>query len=167
MTLEWLGEYRDIIEQLIRFSNLYSTILHKKQYLGTDVLVSYAQIQVLEYLLENESLMQNMSTVAYRLGITNSTFSKLANSLVELGMLQKYFVSGNRKDIIIKATEYGREQYVKYSKFQYEIWLKKIAQAGEFIPKEYLPCVAELLRAAASGAKLNEPAQIKLIPVKK
>ncbi|MEZ4628456.1 MAG: hypothetical protein R2912_10385 [Eubacteriales bacterium] len=135
MKLEWMGEYRDIIEKLIRFSNGYSSVLHKKQYLGTDIAISFAQIQVVEYILENESYMQNMSKIAYRLGISYSTFSKLANSLVEMGLLQKFNIRGNRKDIIIQATDYGKDQYIKYSKFMSEIWIKRIAQAGDAIPK--------------------------------
>ncbi|PKM40702.1 MAG: MarR family transcriptional regulator [Firmicutes bacterium HGW-Firmicutes-9] len=165
MKLEWMGEYRDIIEKLIRFSNGYSSVLHKKQYLGTDIAISFAQIQVVEYILENESYMQNMSKIAYRLGISYSTFSKLANSLVEMGLLQKFNISGNRKDIIIQATDYGKDQYIKYSKFMSEIWIKRIAQAGDAIPKEYLPYVAEMLDAASTGPDA-EKSDKKLVPVK-
>lgn len=167
MKLEWLGEYRDIIEKLIRFSNGYSSVLHKKQFLGTDIAISFAQIQVVENILENESYMQNMSKIAYRLGISYSTFSKLANSLVEMGLLQKYNFNGNRKDIIIQATEYGKEQYIKYSIFMSEIWMKRIAQAGDAIPKEYLPLVANMLDAASSNSLEEESRKKKkLIPIK-
>ena len=166
MKLEWLGEYRDIIEKLIRFSNGYSSVLHKKRSWGTDIAVSFAQIQVVEYILENESYMQNMSTIAYRLGISYSTFSKLANSLVEMGLLQKFFISGNRKDIIIQATEYGKDQYLKYAAFMNDFWFRRIAEAGSAIPKEYLPNVALLLDAASTTPN-KKVAHKKLVPVKR
>lgn len=166
MKLEWMGEYRDIIEKLIRFSNGYSSVLHKKQLLGTDIAISFAQMQVVEYILENENYMQNMSTVAYRLGISYSTFSKLANSLVEMGLLQKYNISGNRKDIIIQTTEYGREQYLKYADFMYEFWIRHIMEAGNAIPREYLPNIAQMLDAASRPTSKGS-AQKKLVPVKK
>jgi len=166
MKLEWLGEYRDIIEKLIRFSNGYSSVLHKKQYLGTDIAISFAQIQVVEYILENENYMQNMSTIAYRLGISYSTFSKLANALVEMGLLEKFNISGNRKDIIIQATAYGKEQYLKYAAFMEEFWFKRIAEAGSAIPKEYLKDVANMLDATSTTPH-RKPAQRKLVPVKK
>ena len=166
MKLEWMGEYREIIEKLIRFSNGYSSVLHKKQFLGTDIAISFAQIQVVEYILENESYMQNMSTIAYRLGISYSTFSKLANSLVEMGMLQKFNISGNRKDIIIQATEYGKEQYLKYAAFMDHFWFRHIAEAGSAIPKEYLPTVANMLNAASTS--MSKPSvHKKLVPIKK
>lgn len=164
MKLEWLGEYRDIIEKLIRFSNIYASGLHKKQPLGTDIEISFAQIQVVEYILENENNMQNMSTIAFRLGISYSTFSKLANSLVEMGLLQKFNISGNRKDIIIQATDYGKEQYLKYADFMNAIWLQRIADAGSSIPKEYLPDVAQMLGAASMQPVLS-PTNRKLVPV--
>lgn len=166
MQLEWMGEYRVIIEKLIRFSNGYSGILHKKQFLGTDIAISFAQIQVVEYILENESYMQNMSTIAYRLGISYSTFSKLSNSLVEMGMLQKFNISGNRKDIIIQATAYGKDQYLKYAAFMDEFWFRYIAQAGSPIPKEYLPDVARMLDAASTTLNKSSTHK-KLVPVKK
>ena len=165
MKLEWMGEYRDIIEKLIRFSNGYSSVLHKKQYLGTDIAISFAQIQVVEYILENESYMQNMSKIAYRLGISYSTFSKLANTLVEMGLLQKFNISGNRKDIIIQATDYGKDQYIKYSRFMSEVWIKRISQAGDAIPKEYLPHVVEILDAASTRPDAGSSGK-KLVPVK-
>lgn len=167
MKLEWLGEYRNIIEKLIRFSNLYSGVLHKKQLLGTDIEISFSQIQVVEYILENENLMQNMSTIAYRLGISYSTFSKLASSLVDMGLLQKFNISGNKKDIIIQPTEYGKEQYLKYSRFMQELWIKRIAEAGSAIPKEYLPHVANMLDAASAiSVEEESKKKKKLIPVK-
>jgi DNA-binding MarR family transcriptional regulator len=166
MKLEWLGEYRVIIEKLIRFSNGYSSVLHKKQLFGTDIPISFAQIQVVEYILENENYMQNMSTIAYRLGISYSTFSKLSNSLVEMGLLQKFNISGNRKNIIIQATDYGKDQYLKYAAFMNEFWFRHIAEAGNAIPKEYLPSVANMLNAASTTfgkSTIDE----KLVPVKK
>ena len=107
-----------------------------------------------------------MSTVAYRLGISYSTFSKLANSLVEMGLLQKYNISGNRKDIIIQTTEYGREQYLKYADFMYEFWIRHIMEAGNAIPREYLPNIAQMLDAASRPTSKGS-AQKKLVPVKK
>lgn len=166
MKLEWLGEYRDIIEKLIRFSNGYSSVLHKKQFLGTDIAISFAQIQVVEYILENESYMQNMSTIAYRLGISYSTFSKLANSLVEMGLLQKFNISGNRKNIIIQATEYGKDQYLKYAAFMNDFWFRQIAEAGSAIPKEYLPSIVQMLDAASASPSYKSDHK-KLVPVKK
>jgi DNA-binding MarR family transcriptional regulator len=65
----------------MRYCNIYAGVYKKEMTHGTNVSFSYAQIQVLEYLLENEELNQNMSCIATRLGITFSTFSKVVNKL--------------------------------------------------------------------------------------
>lgn len=54
----------------------YICAVYKKEALyGTDIPISFEQVQVLEYLLENEQLNQNMSMIASRLGITPSNFT--------------------------------------------------------------------------------------------
>ena len=70
MKLEWMGEHRDVVEALIHYCNIYAGVyrIEKMEFLG--ITYSYAQIQVLEYLLENEERNENMSSIAHRLGIT-------------------------------------------------------------------------------------------------
>lgn len=117
MKLEWMGEYRDIVEQLIKYCNVYAAVYKKEEFMGTDIPISYAQIQIIEYLLENEELHLNMKQLAAKLGITTSNFSKLVNKLESKGLLQKYHAANNRKEVIIQVTEYGKKVYADYLKF--------------------------------------------------
>ena len=55
MKLEWLGRYREMVQYLMRFSNRYSAI-KTKEAMGDDIPYSFEQIQVIEYLLENETM---------------------------------------------------------------------------------------------------------------
>ena len=43
MKLEWMGEYRDIVEQLIKYCNVYAAVYKKEEFMGTDIPISYAQ----------------------------------------------------------------------------------------------------------------------------
>ena len=99
MKLAWMGEYREIVEALIHYCNIYAAAykLEKMEYRG--VTYSYAQIQVLEYLLENEERNENMSAIAARLGITRSNFSKIASRLVAKGLLKKEYLPGSQKEM--------------------------------------------------------------------
>ena len=54
MKLEWMGEYRDVVEALIRYCNVYAHVYNREKLHHEGVTYSYSQIQVLEYLLENE-----------------------------------------------------------------------------------------------------------------
>ena len=167
MQLEWMGEYRDVVESLIHYCNVYAGVYKKEMTHGTSVSFSYAQIQVLEYLLENEELNQNMSCIATRLGITFSTFSKVVNKLESKGLLEKYYLEGNKKNIVVRVSELGRQVYNTYSE---EILKKHFAGMFEYlkeVPSEYLPSIAKALRQPSFGAQPEEEAAPVLIPCKK
>lgn len=164
MKLEWMGEYRDVVEKLIRYCNEYGNIYKREQYYGTKIKFSYAQIQVIEYLLENEERHQNMSTIAGRLGISNSVFSKLVNQLVTKGMLQKFHTKNNKKDVIVRVTDFGRSTYMDYSKFILENHFQKMFDVADRLPRETIPVIAEML-GAGEKPQVTEPVDDTLVPI--
>lgn len=163
--LKWMGDYRLVIEKLIKYCNFYIANYNKEAYRGTDIPFSFAQIQIVEYLLENEDLHQNMSTISSRLGITTSYFSKLVNKLVKKGLLEKFHIEGNRKNIIIQVTETGKRVYGEYSEFIYKTHFSKMFQAADKLPRECLPIIAEMLDAGLVDLQLEEKKESVLIPV--
>lgn len=148
MELNWMGEYRQMVEKLIKYCNVYTLVYNKETELGSEIKFSFSQIQVVEYLLENEDLHQNMSEIASRLGISPSAFSKLVNRLVKKGFLKKYHSSDNRKDVIIKVTDFGREVYGRYSEHILKTHFSKMFDIANGIPKEYIAKFAEMLDAS-------------------
>lgn len=168
MKLQWMGEYRAFVEKLNKYANVYASMYNKEDYYGTSIPISISQIQVLEYLLENEELNQNMSEIAGRLGISPSAFTKLVNKLTQKDLLEKFYMEGNRKNIIIRVTDHGRRLYQNYSNYIYEKSFSKMFHAGEGLPKKYLPVVAKMLDA---GIWLVQEKEVKssqvLIPVEK
>ncbi|WP_440118533.1 MarR family winged helix-turn-helix transcriptional regulator [Paenibacillus sp. QZ-Y1] len=117
MKLEWMGNHRTLIEKIIKYGNAYSNTYKLQRSYGTDVMFSASQIQTLEYILEAEDKEEKMSEMAARLGVSRSTFSKNVKNLKEKGLLEKYHLSGNRKDIYVKPSDKGREVYAKYTEF--------------------------------------------------
>jgi DNA-binding MarR family transcriptional regulator len=167
MQLEWMGEYREVVESLIHYCNVYAGVYKKEQTHGTEVSFSFAQIQVLEYLLENEELNQNMSCIATRLGITFSTFSKVVNKLESKGLLEKYYLEGNKKNIVVRVSDLGRQVYTTYSE---EILKKHFSAMFEHlkeIPSEYLPSIAKALKSASLNKQPETECAPVLIPCKK
>lgn len=116
MKLEWMGEHREVVEALIHYCNIYAGVyrIEKMEYQG--IRYSYAQIQVLEYLLENEERGENMSSIAQRLGITRSNFTKIINRLVSKGLVEKARMPGSKRDINVTVNDLGRELYEDYTK---------------------------------------------------
>ncbi len=164
MKLQWLGEYRDLVEALICFANNYAS-LHNKEFMGDDIKISFSQIQVVEYLLENEDYNQKMSEVAKRLGITVSSFTKLARKLEEKGILKKYHIKGNKKDIIIQVTPLGREVYKNYSEQVAKEIFSEMFKLGKNLSEQELELFTEMLRSLSwkISWKNKEPAVLVAI----
>ena len=116
MKLAWMGEYRELVEALIHYCNIYASAykLEKMEYHG--IRYSYSQIQVLEYLLENEERQENMSAIAARLGITRSNFSKIVTRLAAKGLVQKSLRPGSQKELLVTVLPRGRALYEDYTK---------------------------------------------------
>ena len=54
MQLNWMGKYRNFLEQLIRFGNLYAQAYKVEDSYTESTSFSPAQIQIMECILENE-----------------------------------------------------------------------------------------------------------------
>ncbi len=167
MQLEWMGEYRDMVEKLIKYCNVYASVYNREMYHGAQIDFSYSQIQVVEYLLENEDLHQNMSEVSSRLGISPSAFSKLINRLSQKGLLEKFHTDKNRKNVIIRVTDLGRQVYQQYSDFIFKEHFSKMFSVADEIPSEFIPKIAQMFDAAICCHKSPKTEELPvLIPIK-
>ena len=169
MQLEWMGEYRDVLEKLIHYCNVYSAVSKKEIAPIEGVSFSLAQIQVVEYLLENEELNQNMSSIATRLGITFSTFSKMINKLEEKGLLEKFYLEGNKKNIVVHVSELGKRVYAAYVQQILDCHFRQMFEVFDQIPKEYLELFAKALANPFCPKTTDEPDGLEkpvLIPCK-
>ncbi len=116
MKLEWMGQNREVVEALIHYCNIYAGVYRIEKMSFQDIRYSYAQIQVLEYLLENEERNDNMSAIAQRLGITRSNFTKIISRLSNKGLVEKVRMPGSRRDYNVVVNDLGRELYEDYAK---------------------------------------------------
>ena len=167
MQLQWMGEYREVVEKLIHYCNVYASVYKKECLTQCGVSFSFSQIQVLEYLLENEEKNDNMSIVAARLGIALSTFSKLVSALEKKGLLEKYFLEGNKKNIVVRVSDLGRKVYEGYAEEIYNNHFANMFNVLKDIPKEYLPVVAQALAKPLGQRKYTKQPKPVLIPCHK
>ena len=152
MKLEWLGESRPLMETLIQWSNHYASVWKKAQPITDDVSLSFSEIQVVEYLLENEELQLNMAGIARRLGISPTTFSGHVSKLEKMGLVQKYYHGSNRKDLIVLVTDQGREVYAAYSRRLQAVWQDTL-KTLEAIPAEYRDMFCRAVRSMSPEEK--------------
>ena len=169
MQMEWMGGYRELLEKLIHYCDVYSSVAKEEIPLTEGINLTFSQIQVMEYLLENEDLNQNMSSVAVRLGITFSTFSKLINKLEEKGLLEKFYLEGNRKNIVVRVSDLGRRVYAGYVDKLMANHFQPMFDVLDQIPKEYVALFAKALSYPLCFKKQYEKPEAEkpvLIPCK-
>ncbi len=146
-----MGEYRDVIDGLIHYCNIYAAAYkaEKMEYKG--VSFSFSQIQVVEYILEAEERRETMSAIASRLGISRSNFTKIVNRLISKGLLEKSHFPGNRKNYSLSVTPLGRELYDQYSqkilRYHFSPMFKKLSE----IPSEYYSLIHDALYDSMGG----------------
>lgn len=110
--MPWIGRYRAVVSALIRFANVSQRTLSEHHYHSDyDLSISPQEWQVLEYLLEHPHNTLHMAGIADRLGMVPSTFSKCTQALVRCDLVERFRVPGNRKNIILRSTEKGKNFY--------------------------------------------------------
>lgn len=156
MKTEWMGEYRQIVEALIHYCNIYAGVYKSEHLVFQDVPYSFSQVQVLEYLLENEERKDNMSTVASRLGISRSNFTKIVNRLESKGLVEKTYLQGSKKELMVTVNSRGRDLYEEYAQKILKHHFQPMFRKLENIPKELYPDLAAALFEAMHGSKEAE-----------
>lgn len=139
----WMGKHRDLVEVLIRMCNTYAGRYMVQAYFNSDVLLSAAQVQTIEYLLEAPD--EKMIDLAKRLGVARSTLSKTVQKLVVKGLLEKHQKEGNKKDVYLRVTAKGRHAYERYSRCAYETTFKLMFALEDRTPKKYLKYFMEMI----------------------
>lgn len=158
MDLVWMGKYRKLIEKMIKFGNTYARKSRGEHSYNTPITFSASDMQVLECVLENEQECENMVGIAERLGISKSAFSKHTKRMVEKGLLERYRMADNQKNIIIKVSDYGKEIYQIYAEYTYETAFKKMFQVLDGVPDEYIDKFTEAMEIASQLASADKGA---------
>ncbi|MCI9075121.1 MAG: MarR family transcriptional regulator [Dorea sp.] len=156
MKLDWLGEYRLLMEKIIKYANTYARTYRKKMSYGTDILISAAEIQVLEYILENEEKYQNMAEIALRLGVSSSAFSKNVKQMLSKGLLEKYHSVNNKKDVIIQPSALGRSVYSDYCRYVKMDFIDQMEDVLKDVPQDNIDKIVMVLDILADRL-INDP----------
>ena len=114
MELKWMGRYRELVRALIYYSNSSNRGMFKKTLNPVNgIALSKPEYQILEYLCEFENENKIMADIAHDLGIIPSIVTKSTKVLVGHGFVERYRIAGNRKNIVLKPTQAGREMYIE------------------------------------------------------
>ena len=112
LELEWMGRYRELVRELIYHSN--SVALSRNYDLSpmeNGIALTKHEYQVLEYLVEFPERNRIQADIAHDLGLLPSMMTKVVKRLLELGLIERYHIHGNRKSIVPKITPQGEKAY--------------------------------------------------------
>lgn len=153
MKLEWLGKHRYFVEQFVLARNAYARAFNIERDMGTSVKFTCIEIQILEYIIENEDDNESMVSIANRLGITPGTFSRIAAKLVDKGVLKRYHLENNRKNIILGVSEEGHKIYEEYTAYTYKVLYKDILDILDTLPEDSIEKFCQILALSAEFQK--------------
>lgn len=116
MKIQPLGRYTPLANALKYYANVSSHTLLTKERCNLEPNLGQSEYQILEFICLHENENKIMSEVSSSLGILQSTTTKATKRLIELGLIEKYRIVGNKKNIILKPTVEGRSVYSLYLK---------------------------------------------------
>lgn len=118
-----MGRYRLLMAALVQHSNIVQRACAHTVQLNEQIALSPQEWQVFEYIIEHQNDDSCMNSISERLGIAQSTFSKVTKVLCGHGLVEKYQAENNRKNIILRPspgalTLYRRQVATRMPLFQ-------------------------------------------------
>lgn len=165
MGTEWMGRYRPFIATLVKFSNVVQRISGQSYSLPGGVCLTLQEWEVFEYILEHQEDDACMNSISDRLGIAQSTFSKIAKSLCILGLVERYQAENNRKNIILRPSERGQEIYAAQADMIRQNYLAAVFDQLNVLDDDQLATITDALEqlneAVRRGPDAPKPRLIK------
>ena len=113
METDWMGRYRPLVAALVLHANVVNRGLSMCSDIGDGIMLNPQEWQVLEFVIEHSDSYFSMIEISRELGIPQSSFSRIVKTIQDYKLISKYQVAGNRKNIVLRPTEYGKSLYSK------------------------------------------------------
>lgn len=140
MKLNWLGAHRDIFGNYYRSANGYSQIC-KTEMFGDKIHFSPYEVQIIEHIMEHGEENHNMKWYAEQLGLSQATYSKYVTRLVHKGLIEKFHAENNKKNVILRVSTQGVEEYEKYAQMMYSDHFAPLLQHLDSLTPDQLQAV--------------------------
>lgn len=140
-TIKYL-KYESVFEQLMKLINIYSEYESSPRTYGTDEIYYSLEIHTVHIIGKNPGI--NVTDIACLHGISKSAVSKVLKKLEKKEVVFRYKSQNNRKEVLFKLTDKGKEAYfghIEYHKKKEESLISLL----EKIPYEKLQNFEEVL----------------------
>ena len=105
MGSEWMGRYRPLVAALVLHSNIVNRAANERMEIGCGIRLTPQEWQTLEFIVEHDDSFLSMIEIARQLGIPQSSFSRIQKKLCSMGLLERFQMQDNKKNVILKPTE--------------------------------------------------------------
>lgn len=105
------NRYKQLVKAIMRHVNIVSSGLNEPMDLSKDIVVTAQEWLVVEEVVEQRDAYNSMVELSRQIGIPQSSFSRMINHLQKVGLVEKYRVKGNKKNIVLRPTELAMQIY--------------------------------------------------------
>jgi DNA-binding MarR family transcriptional regulator len=98
-----------IVEKLYQTGVMLNNEMKQCRDYGSGHLLYHSEVHLIIAIYKHKDA--NVSELAQVLGITNGAVPQVANKLIQKGLIEKYRLKGNKKDIYYRLTEQGELVY--------------------------------------------------------
>jgi len=124
----------NIIDDLVRIMNKASAVEKVPVDIGHGILLYASEVHLIDMIGRYPD--EGVSRIAFRLGITKGAVSQTAKRLEEKGYLERTMREENRKTVILKLTERGREAFAWHRAYHMITNRQMTAQLMEMQPRD-------------------------------
>ena len=94
-----------LVKALMKHAVIVSNGLNEKVMLGEHIVITLQEWLVVELIVEQSYEYNSMHELSRKIGIPPSTFSRIVNHLEKVGLIDKYRIHNNKKNIILRPSE--------------------------------------------------------------
>lgn len=115
--------YIPLLKAIIKHVNIASSGLNEKIPLDDGSAITMQEWLIVELVVDHRKEYCSMIDLARMIGIPQSSFFRMVSHLQKAGLVDKYRVKGNKKNIVLRPTELALRNYKDYTtEHRGQIW---------------------------------------------
>lgn len=103
----------------------------------------YSETHCIDYIGKTE--LPNVTKIAENMQMTRGAISKMTKKLLAKGLIEKFSLESNKKEVYFRLTESGMELYKEHEK-RHKLWEKRDTQFLERYSKEETEIVTKFMK---------------------
>ncbi|SMC95804.1 MarR family winged helix-turn-helix transcriptional regulator [Sporomusa malonica] len=139
-----------IMEKMFRAFNEMNESAKQPRDYGTGQLLYQSEIHTVSTICNHKQV--NASELAQIMGITKGAITQVVNKLIQKGLVEKYNLPGNKKEVYFSPTESGRIANKAHCRYHEEIHGHVIGYLGE-LDEEKLEAIGQFFDIFFSSMK--------------